>query len=70
MQVRGTPRATGTDANVIQVTRRGVATGLIGLPNRYMHTPVEIVHLDDLSNAAKLVAEFCATVTAGDDWTP
>jgi tetrahedral aminopeptidase len=69
-QVRGVPKATGTDANAIQISRAGVATALIGIPNRYMHSPVEVVHLDDLNNAAKLLAEFCATVHAGHDWTP
>jgi endoglucanase len=70
VQVRGSPRATGTDANVMQLSREGVATGLIGIPNRYMHSPVEVVHLDDLEQAARLLAEFCAAVTAQHDWTP
>ena len=69
-QVRGAARATGTDANAMQISRRGVAVGLIGIPNRYMHSPVEIVHLDDLTNAAKLLAEFCAVVGPEHDWTP
>ena len=69
-QVRGAARATGTDANAMQISRRGVAVGLIGIPNRYMHSPVEIVHLDDLTNAAKLLAEFCASVGPEHDWTP
>ena len=70
VQVRGTPRATGTDANAIQISRDGVACGLIGIPNRYMHSPVEVVHLDDLNNSAKLLAEFCAVVTAETNWIP
>jgi putative aminopeptidase FrvX len=70
VQVRGVPRATGTDANAMQISRQGVAVGLVGIPNRYMHSPVEVVHLDDLTNAAKLLAEFCASVGPGDDWTP
>lgn len=69
-QVRGAPRATGTDANAMQISRDGVAVGLIGIPNRYMHSPVEIVHLDDLTNAARLLAEFCAAVGSEHDWTP
>jgi putative aminopeptidase FrvX len=69
-QVRGAPRATGTDANAIQLARDGVATGLIGIPNRYMHSPVEVVSLDDLERAAQLLAEFCASVTPQMDWTP
>ena len=70
VQVRGVPKATGTDANVIQISRDGVAAALVGIPNRYMHSPVEVVHLDDLDNAAKLLAEFCASVTPQTDWTP
>lgn len=56
-QFEGIPRGTGTDANVIQLTRSGVATGLVSIPNRYMHTPCEIVSLTDLDNAVKLIAE-------------
>jgi endoglucanase len=70
VQVRGAPRATGTDANVIQLSRDGVATGLVGIPNRYMHSPVEVVCLDDLERAARLLAEFCANATPQMDWTP
>jgi len=70
IQIRGAPRATGNDANVIQLSRDGVATGLVGIPNRYMHSPVEVVCLDDLDRAAQLLAEFSATVTVDMDWTP
>lgn len=70
IQVRGSPRATGTDANVIQLSRDGVATGLIGIPNRYMHSPVEVVSLDDLERAAALLAAFCQSLTPQTDWTP
>ncbi len=70
IQVCGAPRATGTDANAIQLSREGVATGLIGIPNRYMHSPVEVVNLEDLDSAARLLAEFCAGITPQMDWTP
>src|SRR5262249_31611465 len=70
IQVRGAPRATGTDANAIQLSRDGVAAGLVGIPNRYMHSPVEVVCLDDLDKAAQLLADFCATVTPQMEWTP
>jgi endoglucanase len=69
-QVKAYPRGTGTDANAIQLSREGVATGLVGIPNRYMHSPVEVVSLRDLDAAAHLLAEFCAAVTSGLDWTP
>ena len=70
VQVRGVPRATGTDANVMQITRAGVATGLVGIPNRYMHSPVEVVHLDDLDRAAQVLAEFCLRLTPDENWEP
>jgi endoglucanase len=70
VQVRGAPRATGTDANAIQLSREGVATGLVGIPNRYMHSPVEVVSLNDLDQAAQLLAEFCLSITPQMDWTP
>jgi len=55
VQLTANPRATGTDANVMQVSRGGVATALVKLPLRYMHTPVEVVSLGDLEQAAKLI---------------
>ena len=67
VQLAGSPRATGTDGNAMQISREGVAVGIIGIPNRYMHSPVEVVHLDDLTHAAALLAEFCAAV--GPDTT-
>lgn len=70
VQVKGAPRATGTDANTIQLSRDGVATGIIGIPNRYMHSPVEVVSLDDMDRAASLLAHFCESVTPDHDWTP
>ncbi len=69
-QVKAHPRGTGTDANAIQLARDGVATGLVGIPNRYMHSPVEVVSLKDLDAAARLLAEFCTAVTPDIDWTP
>ncbi|MFO0930003.1 MAG: M42 family metallopeptidase [Gemmataceae bacterium] len=48
----GVPRATGTDANALQLTRDGVRPGW-STSNRYMHSPVEVVHLDDLDRAAQ-----------------
>jgi endoglucanase len=70
IQVRGAPRATGTDANAIQISGAGVAAGLVSIPNRYMHSPVEVVSLDDLNRAAHLLAAFCQAVTPRNDWTP
>ncbi|HOK44691.1 MAG TPA: hypothetical protein PLK67_02095, partial [Bryobacteraceae bacterium] len=61
---------TGTDANAIQITRAGVAAGLIGVPNRYMHSPVEMVSLRDLDRAADLLAAFALSLTGEEDFTP
>jgi endoglucanase len=69
-QISGAPRATGTDANFIQLSRAGVAAGLVGVPNRYMHTPVEIISIRDLENTAKLLAGFVKNVTAKTDFIP
>ncbi|MFH1571053.1 MAG: M42 family metallopeptidase [Gemmatimonadota bacterium] len=57
-QVSAEPGGTGTDANAIQLSRAGVATGLVSVALRYMHTPVEILSLRDLDWAADLLAEF------------
>jgi len=52
------PRRSGTDADAIFLQRGGIATAAIGVPNRYMHTPVEAVHLKDLENLALLLSHF------------
>jgi len=53
---------TPTDARSIQITGEGVASGLVSLPLRYMHTSVEVVNLDDLEVMAKLLSLFTASV--------
>jgi tetrahedral aminopeptidase len=69
-QVAASGGGTGTDANVIQISRSGVATGLIGLPLRYMHNPCEMLELEDLENAVRLLVAFVESVTEEDDWRP
>ncbi len=64
------PNATGTDANAIQVNRAGVAAALIGLPNRYMHTQVEMVDLRDLDTAANLIAETILAIKKNESFIP
>ncbi|MFQ6049137.1 MAG: M42 family metallopeptidase [Phycisphaerae bacterium] len=66
----GAPGATGTDANAIQISRAGVASGLISVPNRYMHTPVELVSLTDLEHSARLLAETCLQINDKMDFIP
>ena len=69
-QVNVESRATGTDANAIQISRGGVATGLLSIPNRYMHTPCEVVSLADLTATAELMAHTCARITTKTDFIP
>ncbi|RLB59287.1 MAG: M42 family peptidase [Deltaproteobacteria bacterium] len=70
VQREAEPRATGTDANVMQVTRAGVAAGLLGIPCRYMHTPVEVVNTRDIDLCARLLAETCLRVGPRSDFIP
>ena len=62
-------RVTSTDADAIQLSREGVATGLVSIPNRYMHSPNEMVALEDVQRAAELIAATCRLVTAQTDFT-
>ncbi len=61
-------RSTGTDADAIQFTRAGIATGVVSCPNRYMHSPNEVVDLADVENIAKLIAAYIKTLTAETDF--
>lgn len=69
-QLGALARGAGNDANVMQIARGGVATGIVAIPNRYMHSPVEVVSLLDLENAARLIARFCAALSPESDFTP
>ncbi len=70
VQTEVASRATGTDANAIQVSRGGVATGLISIANRYMHSPNEVISLNDLYDATVLLAEFIKLINDSTDFTP
>ncbi|HZO86866.1 MAG TPA: M42 family metallopeptidase [Chthonomonadaceae bacterium] len=69
-QIEAAPGGTGTDANAMQISRAGMATGLISVPLRYMHTPCEVMSLDDIENSARLMAGFVERVTPDIDWIP
>ena len=69
-QLAAIGRAAPNDANTLQISRAGVATGLVGIPNRYMHSAVETISLDDIDRAADLLAAFALDLTAEDDFTP
>ena len=70
VQLTANPRATGTDANVMQISRGGVATALVKLPLRYMHTPVEVVSLGDLEQSAKLIVATLKRITDRGAFVP
>ncbi len=60
--------SSGTDTDVIFWTRGGIPSGLISLPNRYMHSPVEMVHLGDLEMIPKLLSAFALSLKPGDEF--
>jgi len=66
--VSATSRATGTDADALHVARGGVPTGVVSIPLRYMHSPVEMVQLDDVENTARLLAAFAQRLEPGMDF--
>ena len=65
-QLEADPRPTGTDARAIQMGRGGVATGLVSIPLRYMHTPSEVVDLEDVERCVRLLVEFAKGLEKGD----
>jgi endoglucanase len=69
-QVASAARGTGTDANAMQLSRGGMATGLLSVPLRYMHTPNELLSLQDLEDTSRLLAAFCARLAKEQDFTP
>jgi len=54
--IEASARATGTDADAVHISRSGVPTALVSIPLRYMHSPVELVQLDDVQACARLIA--------------
>jgi putative aminopeptidase FrvX len=69
-QINAEPRGTGTDANAIQLNRAGVATGLVSIPLRYMHSPCELISLKDLEECSKLLAKTIAKITPRTNFVP
>jgi putative aminopeptidase FrvX len=66
--VAASARATGTDADAIHLSRAGVPTAVVSIPLRYMHSPVEMVQLDDVENTARLLAAFAQRLDPGTDF--
>lgn len=69
-QVRPDPASSPTDARALQVTRQGVATALLEVPLRYMHTPCEVLDLNDVKECARLIAAFCEKLTPEQNFLP
>jgi putative aminopeptidase FrvX len=61
---------TGTDGNAMQISRTGMAVGILGVALRYMHTPCELLSLTDVENCARLMAAYCRRVEPDTDFTP
>lgn len=65
-----TPRYSGTDADAIHKARGGIATGVVSIPTRYLHSPNEMVALSDVEQAARLIAAFVRSVGREDEFIP
>lgn len=65
-QIEADPRPTGTDARAIQVAQAGIATGLLSIPLRYMHTPSEMVDLEDIEHTVQLLVAVARSLRKGD----
>lgn len=70
IQYQAAPGSSGTDADAMIRTGPGVATGLVSIPNRYMHSPNEMVHLGDLTAAARLIAAMVSQIDETTDFRP
>jgi putative aminopeptidase FrvX len=68
--IEAASRDTHTDAEAIFNAHRGVATALVSVPNRYMHSPNEMVALEDLDRTARLLAAFARRLTPDTDFVP
>jgi putative aminopeptidase FrvX len=66
--VTASGRATGTDADAFHIARGGIPSSVVSVPLRYMHSPVEMVQLDDVENAAKLIAAFALRLAPDTDF--
>jgi putative aminopeptidase FrvX len=66
--VTASARATGTDADAFHIARGGIPSSVVSVPLRYMHSPVEMVQLDDVENAAKLIAAFALRLAPDTDF--
>jgi putative aminopeptidase FrvX len=63
--IAASARSTGTDADAFHAARGGIPSAVVSIPLRYMHSPVEMVQLDDVQNAARLIAAFARRLEPG-----
>lgn len=70
VQINAEPRGTGTDANALQLSRAGVATALVSIPLRYMHSPCELISLKDLEQCSALLAKTVERITPRSNFVP
>jgi len=68
--IQAAGRSSGTDADAMMRSGAGIATGLVSITNRYMHSPNEIISLGDLEGAARVIAEFVGSISASSDFRP
>jgi tetrahedral aminopeptidase len=70
VQINALGYAASNDGAAIQVSRGGCASGLVTIPNRYMHSPVELVSESDMQHAARLIADFCLAIDTDSSFIP
>jgi endoglucanase len=68
--IQASPRFTSTDADAIYLQRAGVATAVVSIPNRYMHSPNEVVSTEDIDATIRLLSVFCRELREADDFIP
>lgn len=69
VQIQAVPAMTGTDADAVRMSRAGVAVGLVSVPDRYMHSPNQLVSIADVDQAAELIATYLSGLTESIDFT-
>jgi len=69
-QVAAIGRAAPNDSNALQIHGAGVATGLVAIPNRYMHSAVEVISMRDIDGVAELLKLFALALSQSDSFIP
>ncbi len=69
-QIQASGRTSGTDADAMVRSGAGIASGIVSIPNRYMHSPNELISLSDLDRAARLIEAFVRSIDLDSDFRP